>query len=78
MSLSITIGCCNLLFGEGIKRLLLEECNLCIKMSYCPAVKSILEGKKTHPDCFACGRCIGICPEKALRFVKKNTLAKAC
>ena len=28
MSLRITIGCCNHLFGEGIKRLLLEECEL--------------------------------------------------
>ena len=28
MSLKITIGCCNHLFGEGIKRLLLEECDL--------------------------------------------------
>jgi len=28
MSLSITIGCCNHLFGEGIKRLLLEDCDL--------------------------------------------------
>lgn len=28
MSLRITIGCCNHLFGEGIKRLLLEECDL--------------------------------------------------
>ena len=28
MPLKITIGCCNHLFGEGIKRLLLEECDL--------------------------------------------------
>lgn len=47
-----------------------KSCNLCIKKSHCPAVKSILEGEKTHPDCFACGRCIGICPEKALRFAR--------
>ncbi len=26
--LRITIGCCNHLFGEGLKKLLLEECNL--------------------------------------------------
>lgn len=45
-----------------------KECNLCIKKSHCPAVRSILEGKRTRPDCFACGRCIGICPEKALSF----------
>ena len=55
-----------------------KECNLCIKQSHCPAVRSILEEKQTHPDCFACGRCISICPEKALRFVKRNALAKTC
>jgi len=47
-----------------------KECNLCIKNSHCPAVSSILEGKRSHPDCFACGRCIGSCPEKALRFAR--------
>ncbi len=47
-----------------------KECNICIKKSHCPAVRSILEGKKTRPDCFSCGRCIGICPEKALRFAR--------
>ena len=26
--LRITIGCCNHLFGEGLKKLLLQECNL--------------------------------------------------
>ncbi|MCP5005350.1 MAG: 4Fe-4S binding protein [Planctomycetes bacterium] len=49
-----------------------KECNLCIKKSHCPAVGSFLEGKMTHPDCFACGQCIGTCPNKALRFVKRN------
>jgi DNA-binding NarL/FixJ family response regulator len=28
MQLKINIGCCNHLFGEGLKKLLLEECNL--------------------------------------------------
>ena len=28
MPLKITISCCNHLFGEGLKKLLLEECNL--------------------------------------------------
>ncbi|MHC4454379.1 MAG: 4Fe-4S binding protein, partial [Planctomycetota bacterium] len=45
-----------------------EECNLCIKKSSCPAVQSILDEKRFHPDCFSCGRCIGACPVKALRF----------
>lgn len=55
-----------------------KDCNLCINKSSCPAVQSILDEKRFHPDCFACGRCIGNCPEKALRFVKGNPLAKTC
>jgi polyferredoxin len=47
-----------------------EECNLCIKESSCPAVQSILDEKRFHADCFACGRCIGACPVKALRFAR--------
>lgn len=44
------------------------NCNICIEKSPCPAVSSILEGKKSRPDCHACGRCIEVCPENALRF----------
>jgi NapH/MauN family ferredoxin-type protein len=44
------------------------NCNLCIDMSPCPAVPSILEERKSRPDCHACGRCIEVCPEKALKF----------
>jgi len=44
------------------------NCNLCIEMSPCPAVPSILEERKLRPDCHACGRCIEVCPEKALAF----------
>ncbi len=47
-----------------------KDCNLCIKKSSCPAVQSILDEKRSHPDCFACGRCIGVCPEKALGFAR--------
>lgn len=45
-------------------------CNLCINMSPCPAVPSILEERKLRPDCHACGRCLEVCPENALRFKK--------
>jgi polyferredoxin len=45
-----------------------KDCNLCIKKSSCPAVQSILDEKKSRPDCFACGRCMEACPEKVLRF----------
>ena len=44
------------------------ECNNCVDDSYCPAVPAVLDLKKTRPDCHACGRCIDICPEDALRF----------
>ena len=44
------------------------DCRLCIKDSPCPTIPSILEGKKSRPDCHPCGRCIEACPENALRF----------
>ncbi|MBN2029061.1 4Fe-4S binding protein [bacterium] len=44
------------------------KCNLCLKKSPCPTVPSILDGKKLRPDCHPCGRCIEVCPEKALTF----------
>ena len=47
-----------------------KDCNLCIKKSSCPTVQSVLEEKRSRPDCFACGRCIEACPEKALRFTR--------
>jgi polyferredoxin len=47
-----------------------KDCNLCIKKSSCPAVQSILDKKRFRPDCFACGRCIEVCPEKALGFAR--------
>jgi polyferredoxin len=53
-----------------VNRHICKDCNLCIKKSSCPAVQSILDEKRFHPDCFACGRCIGVCPEKALRFAR--------
>ncbi|MHC4182895.1 MAG: 4Fe-4S binding protein [Planctomycetota bacterium] len=47
-----------------------KDCNLCIKKSSCPAVQSILDEKRSRPDCFACGRCMEVCPEKALGFAR--------
>jgi polyferredoxin len=44
------------------------ECNKCVDDSYCPAVPVILELRRFRPDCHACGRCIEICPEDALKF----------
>jgi polyferredoxin len=44
------------------------QCNICIKKSPCPTVPYILKHHKSQPDCHACGRCIEVCPEDALRF----------
>ena len=44
------------------------NCDVCVKLSPCPAVRPILNGSVSRPDCHACGRCIEVCPEKALRF----------
>lgn len=44
------------------------DCKICVKQSPCPAVPAILEMKKSRPDCHACGVCIDVCPEDALKF----------
>ncbi|HNW60625.1 MAG TPA: 4Fe-4S binding protein [bacterium] len=44
------------------------DCMICVKKSPCPTVPAILAGKRSRPDCHACGACIEACPEKALRF----------
>jgi len=44
------------------------DCDKCVDDSYCPTVRAILDSKKLRPDCHACGRCIELCPEEALRF----------
>ena len=44
------------------------DCKKCIKESPCPTIPAILEGKGSRPDCHSCGRCIEVCPEKALAF----------
>ena len=44
------------------------DCNICVVKSPCPAVPAILAEKRIRPDCHACGRCIEVCPEKALDF----------
>ncbi|MBN1464212.1 4Fe-4S binding protein [candidate division KSB1 bacterium] len=44
------------------------DCKLCVKKSPCPTVPAILAMKKSRPDCHACGVCIEVCPEDALKF----------
>ncbi len=43
-------------------------CGLCVKKSPCSAVNTILQSKRVRPDCYACGRCVEVCPENALVF----------
>jgi polyferredoxin len=45
-----------------------DDCGLCEKQSPCPTVPAILEGRKSRPDCHACGVCIAACPKDALGF----------
>lgn len=45
-----------------------DDCGLCTKQSPCPTVPAILEGRKSRPDCHACGICIEACPKDALKF----------
>jgi polyferredoxin len=44
------------------------SCNICINKSPCPSVASILNKNRLRPDCHACGRCLEVCPENALKF----------
>lgn len=44
------------------------ECEICIDESPCPAMNSILDGKRLQADCHACGDCVKSCPENAIQF----------
>ena len=44
------------------------NCKTCVNLSPCSAVPAILDGKKSRPDCHACGKCLEVCPEKALNW----------
>jgi polyferredoxin len=45
-----------------------NNCRLCIKESPCFGMKAIVEEKRIKPDCYACGKCIAVCPTRALEF----------
>lgn len=45
-----------------------DHCDACLKLTNCPAVGPVLEGKKSRPDCHACGECMNVCPKDALTF----------
>lgn len=44
------------------------DCDICVDDSPCPSVRAILDRKVSKPDCHACGRCVELCPEGALKF----------
>ncbi len=66
-----TKGCLGIARTTCDNRIYCTDCNLCIKKSHCPAVQSFVDGSKSYPDCFACGRCIEACPKNALGFVRR-------
>lgn len=44
------------------------KCKICYK--FCPtgAINGKVEGDKIPKECFSCGRCLGKCPQKAIRY----------
>jgi polyferredoxin len=44
------------------------SCDVCVKKTNCPAVAPILEGRRSRPDCHACGDCMKVCPKNALEW----------
>jgi polyferredoxin len=49
-----------------------NRCNICVKKSPCLAMESILAEERIRPDCYACGKCIEVCPTGALKFRTKE------
>jgi len=44
------------------------DCDICVTKTNCPAVAPILAGKRSRPDCHACGDCMSVCPKNALEW----------
>jgi polyferredoxin len=47
---------------------LCTRCENCIMTTPCPAMPAIVDGRKSHPDCHACGDCLDKCAEGAITF----------
>jgi polyferredoxin len=47
---------------------LCTKCGNCLMTTPCPAMPAIVDGKKSHPDCHACGDCLDKCAEGAITF----------
>jgi polyferredoxin len=56
------------IFRVKVDRDACDDCHLCVKQSPCPTVPAILEGRRSRPDCHACGICMAACPRDALKF----------
>lgn len=56
------------LFRVRLRKGTCRDCRTCVSTTYCPAVQAILDGCEARPDCFACGRCMELCPDGDLRF----------
>jgi polyferredoxin len=44
------------------------ECYNCVDETPCPAMDAIVAGKRSRPDCHACGKCLSTCDEGAIHF----------
>jgi polyferredoxin len=47
---------------------LCTKCDNCVMTAPCPAMPALVDGKKSAPDCHACGECLDKCAEGAIRF----------
>ncbi|MFH2203457.1 MAG: 4Fe-4S binding protein [Elusimicrobiota bacterium] len=57
------------LLGVRLERGLCRDCSACLKLSPCPSIHGLLEGKSSWlADCTSCGICVAKCPKRALRF----------
>ena len=47
---------------------LCTKCDNCVVATPCPAMPAIVDGKRSRPDCHACGICLDKCTEGAITF----------
>ena len=49
------------------------ECGRCTQETGCPAIGEIMKDAALRPDCFACNRCVNVCPADALTWGMRRT-----
>jgi polyferredoxin len=52
-------------------------CYECTEVAPCPAIRSIVDGARSRPDCHACGRCLHTCSEDAIKWVGRGIFNRA-